>query len=174
MRIVGGKYAGRHLTSPAKRVRPTTEGTRVAWVEWMERELKGARLLELCAGTGAVGLEALSRGAKYVDLVERDPRALHALKANVAALRVPEKVRIFKKDAVPFTQGLDEDAYDVVLADPPYGSGVGPLLVDIWRERRYAKVFALEHAADHEVPNGAAKLKLGDTTITLYRFGARV
>lgn len=174
MRIVGGTHAGRHLTPPAKRVRPTTEETRVAWVEWMARELEGARLLELCAGTGAVGLEALSRGAKYVDLVERDPRALHALKANVKALREHERARIYKRDAVPFTQRLEEDAYDVVLADPPYGSGVGPLLIDIWKERRYAKVFALEHASDHDVPNGATRLKLGDTTITLYRFGPRV
>jgi 16S rRNA (guanine966-N2)-methyltransferase len=63
-------------------------------------------VLDLFAGTGALGLEALSRGAKYADFVETRPASLHALKANVAALHVREKTRIFKKDALPFAAGL--------------------------------------------------------------------
>ena len=169
MRIVGGRHAGRHLTSPGKRVRPTAEEVRVRCMEWLgDGMIRGARILELCAGTGALGLEALSRGAASVDFVERHPAALHALKANVKALRELDRTRIFKRDAVPFTERLEEGAYDLVLADPPYGSRLGPLLLETWKERRYAPVFVLEHATDHEVSRGARRLALGDTTLTRY------
>lgn len=174
MRIVGGRHAGRNLTSPGRRVRPTAEDVRVQWMEWLGDDvIKGARVLELCAGTGAVGLEALSRGARYVDFVERHPAALHSLKANVKALRETDRARIFKRDAVPFTERLNEGAYDLVLVDPPYGSGLAALLLDQWKERRYAPMFVLEHATDHEVPRGARTLSLGDTTVTRYEIGAQ-
>lgn len=168
MRIVAGRHAGRNLTSPGRRVRPTAEAVRVAWLDWIADLLPDARVLELCAGTGAVGLEALSRGAASVDFVERHPAALHALKANVKALRETDRTRIFKRDAVPFTAGLDPGAYDLVLADPPYGSRLGPLLIDQWRARRYAPMLVLEHATDQDVPNGARRLRLDATTLTRY------
>src|SRR5262249_31184430 len=91
MRIVGGKYKGRDLTSPNDfRVRPTAEHVRGALLDALEAELKDARILDLFAGTGALGLEALSRGAKSADFVETRPASLHALKANVIALRMKE------------------------------------------------------------------------------------
>jgi 16S rRNA (guanine966-N2)-methyltransferase len=87
MRIVRGKWAGRHLTSPPdRRVRPTAEHVRDAWLAALDPELEGARVLDLFAGTGALGLEAISRGARTADFVETRPSSLHALKANVAAL----------------------------------------------------------------------------------------
>jgi 16S rRNA (guanine966-N2)-methyltransferase len=168
MRIVAGRHAGRTLTSPGGRVRPTAEPVRVAWLDWIADLVPDARVLELCAGTGALGLEALSRGAASVDFVERHPAALHSLKANVKALRETDRTRIFKRDAVPFTAQLESGAYDLVLADPPYGSRLGPLLLDQWRERRYAPVLLLEHATDQDVPNGARRLTLDATTVTRY------
>jgi 16S rRNA (guanine966-N2)-methyltransferase len=137
MRIVKGKLAGRHLTSPAdQRVRPTAEPVRDALLTLLEGDLKGARVLDLFAGTGALGLEAISRGAAYVDFVEFRPASLHALRANVAALRLLERARIFKKDAVPFTESLDEDRYDIAFADPPYGSKVIDLIMANCAARR--------------------------------------
>ena len=149
-------------------MRPTAETVRVAWLDLIADLLPDARVLELCAGTGAVGLEALSRGAASVDFVERHPSALHSLKANVKALRETRSTRIFKRDAVPFTAGLDAGAYDLVLVDPPYGSRLGPLLLEQWRERRYAPVFVLEHATDQEMPNGARRMVVDQTTLTRY------
>lgn len=170
MRIVAGKWAGRHLTSPAdRRVRPTGESVRDRWVGALETDFAGGRVLDLFAGTGALGLEALSRGARYVDFVETRPASLHALKANVAALRVREKVRIFKKDALAFADRLEEARYDVAFADPPYESRMLDRLIDIWTARRFARVLTVEHAATHALPEPAMRLRFEETVVSIYR-----
>ncbi len=169
MRIVGGKMAGRHLTSPAdRRVRPTAEHVRDAWLTELEPRLKGARVLDLFAGTGALGLEALSRGAAKADFVETRPASLHALKANVAALHVREKTRIFKKDALPFAQALEAGAYDIAFADPPYESRMLDRLIETWMETPFAAVLTVEHAADHPMPPGGRRRIFDDSAVTIY------
>lgn len=171
MRIVGGKHAGRHLTSPADRhVRPTSEHVRDELLSYLQPRLKGARVLDLFAGTGALGLEALSRGAAYADFVENRPASLHALKANVAALRVREKARIFKKDALPFAAELEAGAYDLAFCDPPYESRMLDRLIETWMETPFATLLVCEHAIGHEVPPGGATREMDDSTaITLYK-----
>ena len=168
MRIVGGRWAGRGLTSPAGRVRPTAEDVRVLWMELLGDRLEGARILELYAGTGAVGLEALSRGARSVDFVENGPAALHALKANVAALRAGKRTRIFKQDALRYIGRLPEAAYDIALADPPWGSKQTERLVQRWIDVPFARALAIEHAADHRLPGRGRTRVRGDAAITLY------
>lgn len=171
MRIVGGKWAGRHLTSPPdRRVRPTAEAVRARLLGMLEPELEGTRVVDLFAGTGALGLEALSRGARYADFVETRPSSLHALKANVAALRVREKTRIFKKDALAFAAGIEPGHYRVAFADPPYGSGMLDRLVEIWLREPFSDLLALEHAADHELPPGhERRFYVEETGVTVYR-----
>src|SRR5215212_4091825 len=117
MRIVGGKFAGRDLTSPNDfRVRPTAEHVRAALLDMLAADLPGARVLDLFAGTGALGLEAISRGAKSADFVEFRPASLHALRANVAALRLLERTRIFKRDAIAFAHALEPGSYEIAFA----------------------------------------------------------
>lgn len=170
LRIVKGKFAGRHLTSPAdRRVRPTAEPMRDALLTLLEPELKGARVLDLFAGTGALGLEAISRGAAYADFVEFRPASLHALKANVAALRLLERTRIFKKDAVPWTAALEEDRYDIAFVDPPYESKVLDRILEMWRAKPFARTVCAEHAANHIMPAGGKRLTVGDFRVTVYR-----
>lgn len=171
MRIVAGKWAGRHLTSPPdRRVRPTAEHVRDAWLKLLEPHLAGARVLDLFAGTGALGLEAMSRGAKTADFVETRPASLHALKANVAALHVRERTRIFKKDALPFAAALPAGAYDLAFADPPYASRMLDRLIESWLETPFATILAVEHAHDHEIPPGGKRHLFDDTTaVTVYR-----
>ena len=171
MRIVGGKWAGTDLTSPGGRVRPTAEDLRVRWMELLADRLEGARVLELYAGTGALGLEALSRGARSVDFLESSPAALHSLKANIATLRVARRTRVFKRDALRWVRRLEPGAYDLVLADPPYGSRQGDRLVEHWLEAPYSAVLSIEHAADHKLPGGGRSHPLGDSRITIYRAG---
>lgn len=168
MRIVGGQWAGTDLVSPAGRVRPTGEELRVRWVELLSRHIDGARVLELYAGTGAVGLEALSRGATSVDFVENNPAALHSLKANVAKVRAKERTRIFKRDALRWVHRLEADSYDVVFADPPYGSRQSDRLVEHWLQAPYSGVLTLEHSADHTLPTGGRSYQFGDSRISIY------
>ena len=170
MRIVGGRWAGRALTSPADfRVRPTAESVRAALVELLAPELKGARVLDLFAGTGALGLEAMSRGAARADFVETRPASLHALRANVAALHVRKRTRIFKRDAIPFAAALPATAYDVAFADPPYGSRMADRVIESWLARPYARVLAVEHDAAQALPAGGRRHAFGDTAVTIYR-----
>lgn len=170
MRIVAGTFAGRDLTSPNDfRVRPTAEPVRAALLDALGPDLPGARVLDLFAGTGALGLEALSRGAARADFVETRPASLHALKANVAALRVRDRTRVFKRDALPFAAALAEGAYDLAFVDPPYESRMLDRVLDSWRALRFARLLAAEHARAHPLPPGADQLAFGDTLVTLYR-----
>jgi len=170
MRIVKGKHAGRHLTSPGKRVRPTPEDVRDRSVGLVEDDLQGGRVLDLFAGSGALGLEALSRGARSVDFVENGAEALHALKANVAALKETKRCRIFKKDALPWIANLSEGAYAVAFADPPYGSRKLDLVLERWREVPFARVLVLEHDQSHEVGGKGKRYDFpGPTKVTILR-----
>ena len=173
MRIVGGKMAGRHLTSPAdRRVRPTAEHVRDAWLAMLDADLAGAAVLDLFAGTGALGLEAMSRGAKTCDFVETRPASLHALKANVAALHVRERTRIFKRDALPYAAAIRPGAYDLAFADPPYGSRMLDRVIEGWLAAPFSRVLTVEHAADHALPPGGKRRLFDDTAVTTYRASA--
>jgi 16S rRNA (guanine966-N2)-methyltransferase len=112
-------------------------------------DLTGARVLDLFAGSGAIGLEALSRGARYCDFVENGAPAIHSLKANVAALRVREKTRVYDVDAIPYTERLPPERYDIAFADPPYGSRKLDRIVSRWRDVGFSRLLVLEHATDH-------------------------
>lgn len=168
MRIVGGRWKGRDLVSPSGPVRPTTEELRGLWLSHVEAELEKARVIDLFAGSGALGLEALSRGARYADFVENHPAALHALKANVAAFRARDRARIFKQDAIAFARRLRAGQYDVAFADPPYGSREAELLVEQWLAVPFARVLGVEHAADHRLPRGGRTTRTGDQAVTFY------
>lgn len=170
MRIVGGTFAGRDLTSPNdRRVRPTAEHVRAALLDLLASDLRDARVLDLFAGTGALGLEAISRGARSADFVEFRPDSLHALKANIATLRLRDRTRVFKKDALPFAAALAPDSYDVAFADPPYQSRLLDRVLQSWREHRFARVLAAEHAADQRFAEGRTSRTFEDTAITIFR-----
>ncbi len=185
MRIVAGIWAGKDLVSPGQRVRATAEEVRDRWCSFIEAHLEGARVLDLFAGAGALGLEALSRGAASADFVESAGVALHALKANVAARKLRplrpgtaptaryKAARIFKRDAIPFVRALEEGAYDVAFADPPYGSAKLDLVIGRWKEVRFARILGVEYVADQKVPTGGKRLDFGDTRVTVYGLPGR-
>ena len=169
MRIVGGTWAGVDLVSPGRRVRPTAEEIRDRWIGSLENDLEGARVLDLFAEPGALGLEALSRGAASVDFVENGGAALHALKANIAKLRVRNRTRLFKKDVFLFLQPLAASVYDVALADPPYTSKAAERLADLWLECPFSQILSVEHSADRKLPGPGRRRVFGDSAVTTYR-----
>lgn len=170
VRIVGGRWAGRPLRSPADfRVRPTAEHVRGAILDFLEPDLAEARVLDLFAGTGALGLEALSRGAATAHFVETRPTSLAALRANVARLGARARTRVFETDALPFAAALGEASYDLAFADPPYESRMLDRLLDHWRETRFAPLLVAEHALTHPLPAGWRHRAFDSTAVTIYR-----
>ena len=157
------------MSPPDARVRPTAELVRVGVMEMLAADVKNARVLDLFAGTGALGLEALSRGAHSADFVEFRPASLHALRANIATLRMRERTRVFKRDAIPFAAALKPDSYDIAFVDPPYGSRMLDLVLESWHAGRFARILAVEHARTHDVPAGAHRRTFDDTVITVFR-----
>ena len=157
------------LVSPAGRVRPTAEALREAWLSELQPDLAGSTVLDLFSGSGALGLEALSRGAASVDFVENGRSALHALKANIAKLRARDRTRVFVKDALAFVDPLAPMPYDVALADPPYTSSLADLLIRRWLRDNFSRILAVEHALDHKPPGKGRTHRGEDGAFTIYR-----
>ena len=119
MRIVAGVWRGRRIRPPDdSRVRPTADRVREAWMSIVQPRLVDARVLDLFAGSGALGLEALSRGAASATFVEADRRACRVISENLAKLQLTG-ARVVCADAV-WTLRQDARTYDLVLVDPPY------------------------------------------------------
>lgn len=129
MRIVAGRFKGRALTSPqGAATRPTSDRARAAVFNMLEhspwrRPIAGARVIDVFAGTGALGLEALSRGAACALFVETAPAALAALRANISAIGAADAARVLVRDAVGLGRCV-EQAFDVAFLDPPYRKGL--------------------------------------------------
>ena len=132
-------------------------------------DIPDARALDLFAGSGALGLEALSRGAAAVDFVEVHPRSLRALKDNIEALGAGEFVTVHRGDALAFIETLRENAYDIAFADPPYRLGLAAAVATHWLRIPFAPIIGIEHAAREELPDGGDTRRYGDTAITFYR-----
>jgi 16S rRNA (guanine966-N2)-methyltransferase len=128
-------------------------------------ELVGARVLDLFAGSGALGLEALSRGAGSATFVELNHSSLRALEENITALAVEDVATVHRTDAMRFVGKLPEGAYDVVLADPPYTVDYAAQLVALFRRRPFGRILSVEHRSDVAV-EGDDTRRYGDTAIT--------
>jgi len=170
MRIVAGRWRGRRIDAPAgDLVRPTGDRVRESWMSIVHVVLPDARVLDLCAGSGALGLEALSRGAATCDFVEQSPSALTVIRANLALLGGHDGAVIHREDAVSFVAGLGELAFDVAFADPPYASPVGLALAQRWIEVPFAAVFGIEHPSSVRMPAPGQTRRYGSTSLTFFR-----
>jgi 16S rRNA (guanine966-N2)-methyltransferase len=127
--------------------------------------IQGARVLDLFAGSGALGLEALSRGAAGAEFVELNPPSLAALRANIEALGVEDRVRVHRGDALRFAGRLEPGAYDLAFADPPYAHDAAERLVTLFRRSPFARILSVEHRADQPV-DGDETRRYGDTAVT--------
>jgi 16S rRNA (guanine966-N2)-methyltransferase len=133
VRIVAGSLRGRALATPSdERIRPTSDRVREAVFNILAHgaaatELTGVRVLDLFAGTGALGLEALSRGAAFVLFVEEAPDARALIRTNVEAFGLTGTTKIFRRDATDMGPAAQMGQYGLVFLDPPYGKGLGEL-----------------------------------------------
>ncbi len=169
MRIISGTFGGRTLRVPkGSRVRPTADRVREAWMSILGPELDGARVLDLYAGSGALGLEALSRGASAAAFVETSSPSLEALRANIAALGAAERATVHRGDALRFAEALQEGSFDVAFADPPYSHDAAERLVALFRSRPFTRILSVEHPATRGVAGDETR-RYGDTAVTFCR-----
>lgn len=170
MRIVAGQWRGRRIDAPPGRgVRPTLDRVREAWMSILQHEIPGRTVLDLFAGSGALGLEALSRGAEHAAFVENDWRALRVLKKNIEALGAGEKAEIKHGDAFRVAGSLGRHAYDVAFADPPYAGGAAATIAGLWLEQPFARILSIEHDARERLAGSTDTRRYGSSAITFYR-----
>ncbi|MCQ5129808.1 16S rRNA (guanine(966)-N(2))-methyltransferase RsmD [Butyricicoccus faecihominis] len=125
MRVVSGSARGLKLQPvPGMNTRPTTDRVKESVFNIIQNRVRDARVLDLFAGTGQLGIEALSRGAKTCDFVERDRVAFATVKKNIAAARLVDRAQLHSTDADKFIAYAKKDAYDLIFLDPPYGGKI--------------------------------------------------
>ena len=182
MRIVGGEFRGRPLATPRDHaIRPTTDRTREAVFNVLAHrhagQLEGGRVLDLFAGTGALGLEALSRGASYCVFIEESAEGRGLIRSNVEAFGLTGRTKIFRRDATQLGEAGTIAAFDLVFADPPYGKGLAELslasvLAGGWLVPGALVVVEEASATPFEPPAGLKLLdrrSWGDTVVTFAR-----
>lgn len=186
MRIVGGRFGGRPLQGPKPgigAIRPSTDRLRESLFNILAHahpdRLEGARVLDLFAGTGAFGFEALSRGASFALLVDDGAEARGLLRANQEALGLGGATRIYRRDATRLGPLQSMDPFDLVFCDPPYRKGLGEAALASASDGGWVKPGALvilEEAAEAavEIPSEFAQIDrrvYGDTCLRFLQFG---
>jgi 16S rRNA (guanine966-N2)-methyltransferase len=185
MRIVGGRLKGRLLSAPASRaIRPTSERLRESIFDILEHRfpghIEGARVVDLFAGTGALAIEALSRGARFALFVDNGAEARALLRANVEALALGGVTRIWRADAAKLGSAPAGGPFALAFVDPPYGQGLaqpalGALIRGGWLEPDALCVVEEDAKANIAAPVGLERVDervYGDTKIAIFQAGA--
>ena len=184
MRIIAGKYRGRNLSSPPSlAVRPTSDRLRETLFNIIAPRIEGTRFLDLCAGSGAVGIEALSRGARHVTFVDRSRRMCSLIKANLDLCRIEEDEReVVQSDAHDYLRRVlgqgSFDSWDLVFFDPPYADDYLPILETFGTQASTllaeTGLLVVEHHHKNELKDEAGSiirrriLKQGDSALSFY------
>lgn len=174
MRVIAGRFKGRRLTAPSwEGVRPTSDKVRETLFNILAARVEGARVLDGYAGTGAVGIEALSRGAAHVSFVERDRRAVSLIRSNLAICGIEQGYTIHRGDVASVLRQMSGDAtFDLVLLDPPYQAETVTEALDAAADRLAVDGLVVLERATRREPDVPARLsrlrdvKSGDSTLT--------
>jgi len=184
MRIIAGKYRGRRLKSPpSERTRPTSDRLRETLFNILSQQIEGARFLDLCAGTGAVGIEALSRGAQQVTFVDQSRKMCALIRVNVNALGIDDKeFEIANAAAAEYVRRYvkkEGGPVDIIFFDPPYAADYQSVLSFIGEHTRQLiiedGVLIVEHSSKQDLAESFGQLsayrtlKQGDSSLSFYR-----
>lgn len=181
MRIIAGEYRGRVLKSPPdNKTRPTSDRLRETIFNILAPRIdEETRVLDLCAGTGAIGIEALSRGAGFVTFVDKSRRACALIEENLDLLHIPEdKTEVIGLTAENFTGRDHPEGWDIVFFDPPYDTDYSTVLLDVGSDGskllRHDGLLIAEHHAKNALPDAAGHLRRwrmlrqGETSLSFY------
>ena len=180
MRIIAGKFKGRTIKFPnSKLVRPTTDKTKESIFNYLVHSMDfgGIKVCDIYAGSGSLGLEALSRGADVVHFVEKDFHVSKMLQENISSLKAEDSCNVYRMDAVRFSKMTDHEKYDLILADPPFFKNDIHLVVKNILEKIFLNddgLMIVERSVqtkkeDREAFNIGPFKRLGDSLI--YQFG---
>jgi 16S rRNA (guanine966-N2)-methyltransferase len=182
MRVISGLYRGRILRSPSDRkTRPTSDRLRETLFNILAPQINDeTRFLDLCAGSGAIGIEALSRGARFVTFVDRSRRSCGLIEENLDALGIPEdRTEVVNLPVETFVGRPHERPWDIAFYDPPYDSNYGPVLFDFGDGRLLTAdgTLIVEHRTKAILPETTGYLrrwrvlKQGGTSLSFYERG---
>ena len=150
LRIIAGNLGGRRIEAlPGTATRPTRAAVREAWFSALGDRVHGSRVLDLFSGSGALGIEALSRGASSATFIESDRRSCRVLERNLSRLGIEARASVRCADALAYVESLvraRRREWDIVLADPPYGGAAAARLVEAFGAFAFAAVLCVEHA----------------------------
>ena len=178
IRVIAGKYGGRKIDAPDfsnSRTKPMGERIRNAMFNRIGEEIRGARVLDAFAGTGSVGLEALSRGASFVTFVERDKIAQKILQKNVLSLGAENESEIIRTTVNNWLETAEPEMYDIILADPPYHDLQLSTVSRLFGLLKPKGLMVLSHTGRGEGPNLENSIVVvnnrsyGNATLTSFR-----
>ncbi|MGI9034788.1 MAG: 16S rRNA (guanine(966)-N(2))-methyltransferase RsmD [Pyrinomonadaceae bacterium] len=181
MRIIAGEYGGRVLKSPPNlKTRPTSDRLRETLFNILNPKINGAtRFLDLCAGTGAIGIEAISRGAAFVTFVDKSRKSCGLIETNLDLLEIPEnQTEVVCETAEIFIRRRQNNSFDIIFFDPPYQNDYAEMLR--WISAAESKImnasgiFITEHHSKNDLPDAVGNLrrwrvlKQGETSLSFY------
>ena len=175
IRVSGGEARGRRLKAP-KNIRPTMDMVKQAIFNMVGPDIEGSTVLDLFAGSGALGIEALSRGAAVVTFVDQQPRGLAILRQNLDALGFKERARLVRSDVVRWLEASPDTvrAADHIFLDPPYEDVVLDRALRVLDRTVNEATVLAEHSRRQELPELTRlhvdrQRRYGDTVVTVYR-----
>lgn len=181
MRINGGKYKGQHLVSfQASHIRPTTDRVKESLFNIWRAEVEDARVLDLFSGTGSLGLEALSRGAREAVFVDKNRKSVEILQRNLEKLRVSEPYQVITKDYASFAKSYAGDPFDLILIDPPFTEEMAHDVMGVLAASKLfheRSLFSIESGRREKIGDDYPPLcrydvrEFGDKFLSLFRVG---
>lgn len=181
LRIIGGQFRGKKIKHPeTEAVRPTKDRIREAVFNMIAGYVPGAKVLDLFAGSGAFGLESLSRGAERAVFVEQDSLCSSVLEGNIESLRVGDKTSIIREDTFKAIELLDKDkeGFDLVFSDPPYNMGMAKktlIMINHYDILNPSGLLIIEHHEAESIPDSSGDVSLfkqktyKDISISVFR-----
>lgn len=175
VRIISGRFGGRKIEAPdTTRTHPMSERIRNALFNSIGEEIVGAEVLDVFAGTGAIGLEALSRGADHVTFIEKDRIAQKILARNVTTLNVETQVTMIRTTAANWLATSNNDQFDIIFADPPYHDPQFSTVAQLFGLLKPGGLMVLSHPGRGEVPTRPGVVVVdnrsyGNAILTFYR-----
>lgn len=180
MRIISGKYKGHHLVSfKADHIRPTTDRVKESLFNKLMFDIEGAEVLDLFCGTGNLGLESISRGARFVTFVDDNRKSLEITKKNIEKLKVPaESYKVIQTDVLKFLKNYKGDSVNIIFADPPFTEKMAHevmLCADVSAAFGPQTVLAIESAGKERIDTEYPSLErfdareYGDKVLSFFR-----